>query len=99
MECQNILILDKFRCDLDPDHRICKKIHWTECRNLQAKRRLEKDFAEAVAALKKKDDWSLEVSELKKISGILNQLLSRFRKRGKELNRHVSPSTLLAKSI
>ncbi len=45
MECENTLLLDKFRCNLDTDTRRCKAIHWAECRNLQA-----------AAAIKKKED-------------------------------------------
>lgn len=41
MECENILLLDKFRCNLDPKDRKCKVIHWTECRNFQAATKLK----------------------------------------------------------
>ena len=42
MECENSLLLDKFRCNLDFNNRRCKIIHWTECRNLQATVALKK---------------------------------------------------------
>lgn len=43
MECKNILILDRIRCNLDPNNRKCKVIHWTECRNFQAATKLKKE--------------------------------------------------------
>ena len=42
MECENSLLLDKFRCNLDLNNRRCKMIHWTECRTLQATVSLKK---------------------------------------------------------
>jgi hypothetical protein len=35
MECENKLILDKFRCNLDLNNRYCRDIPWNECRTLQ----------------------------------------------------------------
>ena len=42
MECENRLIDDKFRCNLDLENRRCNKIHWTECRTFQAAVTLKK---------------------------------------------------------
>ena len=43
MECENRLLLDKFRCNLDLNNRRCKAIHWTECRTLQAAAALKRE--------------------------------------------------------
>ena len=43
MECENRLLIDKIRCNLDLNNRRCKAIHWTECRNLQAAVALKKN--------------------------------------------------------
>ena len=35
MECENSLLLAKFRCNLDLDNRYCRDILWPECRTFQ----------------------------------------------------------------
>ena len=55
MECENRLLLDKIRCNLDLNNRRCKAIHWTECRTLQA-----------AAALKRKEMIQSKSTKLKK---------------------------------